>query len=70
MDLPVNGEVRHISQVDWWQVGMGTEGVKWCKKRVLGEMTGIGEGAFYRIDRNLVQLKLPGIYKGDPIEDC
>lgn len=54
------------------QVGMGTGEIRWSEngwreRRVLGETTKIGEGEIILGQgRNLLQLKLPGIYEDDP----
>jgi hypothetical protein len=44
------GEIEKILQVDWKPVGMGTGVIMWKKegqrKRMLGEMTGMGAAGF------------------------
>ena len=52
--------------VDWGQVQMGKRGI-WLEsgeRRVLKEMT--RKGSILGSDRNMVQEKLPEIYKDDP----
>ena len=52
---------------EWVGVGMRWKWDGWDGGRVLDEQTGVEE-PFGKLFRNLVQWKLPGIYKSDPSE--